>query len=242
MKIEVLYPELCNLFGDSANMRYLALCLPEAEFVSTHLENEPAFLSEHMDMVYMGPATENTQEKIIAALMPYKDRIKAEIDSGTLFFFTGNALEIFGDYIECDDGKKIPALGIFDYYAKRDMLHRHNSECLAQFENMKIMGFKTQFTMCYPAEEKNSLFAVIKGMGMNIDSKAEGIRVNNFFGTYLVGPLLVLNPCFTEYLIKLMGVKKPQLAFEEIAKKAYDKRLADFYKNVPDNVGKYKYM
>ena len=33
MKIEILYPELCTLYGDKGNMQYLKLCLPDAEFV-----------------------------------------------------------------------------------------------------------------------------------------------------------------------------------------------------------------
>ena len=31
MKIEVLFPEFCNLFGDAYNMVYLEKTLPEAE-------------------------------------------------------------------------------------------------------------------------------------------------------------------------------------------------------------------
>ena len=30
MTIEVLYPELCSLYGDSGNVRYLHACLPES--------------------------------------------------------------------------------------------------------------------------------------------------------------------------------------------------------------------
>ena len=28
MRIEILFPEVCNLFGDMSNMRYLKKCLP----------------------------------------------------------------------------------------------------------------------------------------------------------------------------------------------------------------------
>ena len=35
MKIEILFPEICNLFGDMGNMKYLKKCLPNAEFIST---------------------------------------------------------------------------------------------------------------------------------------------------------------------------------------------------------------
>ncbi len=29
MKIEMLYPEVCNLFGDVSNIKYLKKCVPE---------------------------------------------------------------------------------------------------------------------------------------------------------------------------------------------------------------------
>ena len=35
MKIEILFPEFCNLFGDMYNMKYLKMCIPDAEFIET---------------------------------------------------------------------------------------------------------------------------------------------------------------------------------------------------------------
>jgi len=44
MKVEYLYPELGNLYGDNGNVRYLMASLPEAELVETHVGREPACL------------------------------------------------------------------------------------------------------------------------------------------------------------------------------------------------------
>ena len=46
MKIEILFPEFCNLYGDLANMDYLRRCLPQAEFVETSLQEEPLLARE----------------------------------------------------------------------------------------------------------------------------------------------------------------------------------------------------
>ena len=242
MKIEILYPEMAYLFGDNANVLYLEQSLPEAEFIKTAKGEAPKFISEEINLVYLGALTESNQEKAIKLLTPYKEDIKKAIDKGTVFLFTGNALEIMGDYILDDDGRKISCLGIFEYYAKRDYYHRHNSACLCEFEDMKIMGFKTQFTMCYPKTDANGLFKVTRGIGMNEKTLAEGIRVNNFFGTYLVGPLLLLNPEFTKYLLKLMGANDPSLAFEKEAMDAYKQRYQDFLEKIPVKPEKYKKM
>ena len=243
VRIEVLFPEYCNLFGDSANVRYLQKTLPDAEFVFTKLDEEPKFLTEEMSLVYMGPMTENTQELVINKLKPYKNKLKEKIDSGLAFLFTGNALEVLGEYIDDGNGKKIEAVGLYPYHAKRDMFHRHNSEELVTFGDMQIMGFKTQFTQCYPNEENFPwLFEIKKGMGMNLDTKGEGWKDHNFMGTYLVGPILPNNPNFCKYLLNLIGAKDAEPAFLSAAQAAYDKRLKDFMDKVADKPAKYHYM
>ncbi len=243
VRIEVLFPEYCNLFGDSANVRYLQKTLPDAEFVFTKLDAEPKFLTEEMSLVYMGPMTENTQELVINKLKPYKNKLKEKIDSGLAFLFTGNALEVLGEYIDDGNGKKIEAVGLYPYHAKRDMFHRHNSEELVTFGDMQIMGFKTQFTQCYPNEENFPwLFEIKKGMGMNLNTKGEGWKDHNFMGTYLVGPILPNNPNFCKYLLNLIGAKDAEPAFLSAAQAAYDKRLKDFMDKVADKPAKYHYM
>lgn len=252
MKIEILFPEFCNLFGDLSNMRYLQKCLPSAEFIETPFEAEPLFLTEPVSLVYMGPMTERTQERIIEKFLPHRDRIKKLIENGTCFLFTGNAMEVLFRAIYTPTGEQveklnlspiqlpklkrekicpmteISGLNILPLTAKRDMLHRHNSTFLGKFDGTEIMGFKSQFTLAYPDKEINGLFDVTKGVGLNAECNFEGVRVGNFFGTYLIGPILVLNPCFTRHLLVCMGVKSPTIAFEKEAEAAYEKRLKDF--------------
>ena len=107
MKIEVLFSEVCNLYGDVQNMNYLKKCLTDAEFINTSLDDEPRFVNEKIDLIYLGPMTEKTQEKVIEKLLPYKERIEELIKDNTIFLFTGNALEVLGKYIENEDGSKI---------------------------------------------------------------------------------------------------------------------------------------
>lgn len=228
LKIEVLFPEFCNLFADSQNMRYLEKCLPEATFIETAFNEEPKFMSEKIDLIYLGAMTEKMQEKVISKLRKYKEKIEELINSNTIFLFTGNSLEIMGEYIENDDGSKVEGLGIFKVFAKKDMLHRHNSFFIGKFDDIEIVGFKSQFTMMY-GENENGYFAEVeKGIGINKESKYEGIRKNNFFGTYLLGPILILNPKFTKKLIKMMGIEKPKLAFEKEVIDAYEQRIKEF--------------
>lgn len=225
MKIEILYPKLCNLYGDSSNILYLKKTLPSAEFIETKLNEKPRFLDEKIDLVYIGSTSEKYQELIINDLMKYKDEIKNKIDKGQFILATGNSFEIFCNYIETEENKKINCLGIFNCYAKRNLNKRHNSLFLGEFNNINIVGYKSQFTHTYGLKD-NYFIKVTKGIGINPEEKYEGIHKNNFYGTYILGPILVLNPYFTKYLLKKLGYKK-ELAFEEDSIKAYNIRLKE---------------
>lgn len=228
MKIEVLFPEFCNLYGDLWNIKYLERCSIEVQVINTPFTTVPAFVNENVDMIYMGPMTEKTQEKVIGKLKEYKERIKELMDKNVIFLFTGNAFEVLGKYIEKDDGTKIDGVGIFDIYSKRKMLDRYAGMVLGDFENMKILGFKNQFSQTYGDNSAMCFVNVQKGIGLNPESKAEGIRYNNFFGTYILGPLFILNPDLVKYFLKLGNVKEFELKFSEEIYQANKLRLEDF--------------
>lgn len=228
LKIEILFPEFCNLYGDISNMKYLKKCLPKANFIETAFDEEPTFVKEKVNFIYLGPMTEKMQEKVIKKLQPYKERIIELIEQDVIFLVTGNAIEIFGKYIENEDESKIEALNIFNTYAKRDMLHRHNSIFIGKWEDIEIVGFKSQFTFSYGDNKENYFSKVEKGVGLNKEVNLEGIQKNNFIATYLIGPILILNPYFTKKLIQKMGIEEPKLAFEEDVIEAYKQRLEEF--------------
>ncbi len=228
MKIEVLYPEICCLFGDKANMRYFEMCLPQAEFIKTPVSEMPRFLTEDVDMVYFGSCSESNQERILSRLKDHKARIEELIEKGVIFLMTGSSFEIMGNFIEKPDGEKIEALGIFDFYAKRTIPKRNNSLFIGKFGELEIVGYTSRFSHAYDIKEGDAFIDVTKGYGSFIDSKAEGIRRNNLYGTYLLGPFLIQNPLFTKYLMSKLGVENPHLAFEEDVMKAYDVRIKEF--------------
>jgi len=226
-KLEILFPEFCNLFGDISNITYLKKCLPEATFYETAFDQEPKFVKEDVDFIYIGPMTEKRQEKVIEKLKPYTELIEELINKNVVFLVTGNAIEIFGQYIENEDKTKIKGLNIFPIYAKRDMLHRHNSVFVGTFEDIEIVGFKSQFTFSYGINNNIYFAEASKGIGINPQSKLEGIRKNNFIATYVIGPILILNPLFTKRMIELIGIDIEKIAFEEDALKAYEQRLKE---------------
>ncbi len=227
MKIEVLFPEICYLYGDLMNVEYLYRCIPEAEVIRTSLKTSPAFLNGDVDLIYLCSMTEYAQELVIGALRPYKDKIDELIEGGTIFLVTGNALEIFIKDIENEDGSKIEALGLFDLTAKRRMMDRYNSLWLGKFGDIDMVGIKSQFAHSY-GDDSESLFMTVRGAGRNPDVKQEGIRKNNFMATYVLGPLLIMNPLFTKYIMALLGAGDRPLAYEEAVMDSYNLRLEEY--------------
>lgn len=229
--IEELFPEVCNLFGDSGNMRYLKLCLPEAEYINTSLNDKPYFADHDVNMIYMGPMTENTQVQVIKRLKPYTKRLEELIEKGVIFLMTGNSHEIFGKKITDKDGTVVECLGINDFYAERNMMNRFSGLILGNYEDIEITAFRAQFTEGFTGEKLTPFVTMTKGVPMNKKTFTEGYIRNNFYGTYLLGPLLVLNPYFTKKILYKLCGKERTLAFEPEAIKAYEARLADFKDN-----------
>ena len=228
MKAEVLFPEVGHLSGDLMNIRYLKQCCNALEIVETDLKSRPAFLDEEVALVYMGTATETGLALAAEALRPYLDEIRAKIDAGQLMLLTGNAQEVFGNYIDSDQAERMEGLGILPIHAEYHMMQRHNSFFLGTFGETKIVGFKSLFGHTYPDGECEALFHTLRGVGRSGGSEDEGYRMNNLLATALTGPLLVLNPPFTKALLRMMGAEDDALAFEEAAMEAYRVRVAEF--------------
>lgn len=226
MVIEYLYPEIANLFGDSANFKYLKQSLPEAEFVETALNDVPAFASREIDLIYMGPMSENHQILALDRLRPYRDKLAELIDRGVHFLMTGNSFELFGHYIE-NGSVKIDGLDILDFHSVTDTANRYNGFFLGERNGVKITAFNSRFSHSYPGSGCAGFAKVLRGQGLNKDCAFEGITKNNFVGTYLLGPLLVLNPLYTASLMEKLGVNsKP--AYFEASMDAYKRRLDEF--------------
>ena len=228
MVTEILFSEVCNLFGDGQNPAYLRATLPDDEFIFTALTDEPYFVNNTPDMIYIGAMSESTQRRVIKKLMPYKDRIAALIDSGVVFLATGNACEIFTKHISyVTEEKETDGLGIFDLTVKTDLFDRYNGKVLGTFDGITMTGFRSQFSFIYGDNADCYFIKVERGDGIHRGSTLEGFRRNNFFGTQLLGPILPLNPLFTEHIIKLAG-KEAKAAFRDDAMAAYEQRLKEF--------------
>lgn len=235
-KIAHLYYDLMNLYGENGNVRYLVKCLEEQG-----IDTEVHFLSiedkidfKKYDFYYIGMGSEDNKMIVLDNIMKYKDDIKEAADNNKFFLLTGNSIDLFGEHIITLDNEVIPTLDLFDYEIKDEefrIVGEQYYETELPLKHNKILGFQNRNTVL-EIDDTSYLFNVIKGAGHKPNDVIEGIQYNNLYGTYLLGPVLVRNPYFTDYLVneicKSLDVKYKELD-EGMAHKAYHEYIKNFH-------------
>ena len=220
IKIAHLYYDLMNYYGEQGNVLALKTSIEYAGFKvnikTLSVDDEIDF--EKYDIFYMGMGTKRNQEIVRNDILKYKDKIENVIDK-KMFIMTGNSYELFGKKI---DDKK--CLGVFNFESKTT--DRIVGEQVFKSDIIKetIIGFQNRFSSNNIKDDY--LFEVIKGTGNDSESKVEGIHKNNFFGTYLLGPILIRNPYFKDALLKYIGIDKVNTKLVDY--KAYHEYLKNF--------------
>lgn len=232
--IEELYPEFGNQGGDNGNLMYLRACLPEAEVIQTAFADEPAFVSrDDVSLVLLGGMTERQQRLVAARLAPWRERLVELVDRGMCVLFTGNAAELLGCAIEAPDGSRTPCLGLFDFVAKQNLDTRYLATFTGVFEPgqgetpINVCGFKAQFTQMGGTNDDCCFCRVNYGFGLREGHMLEGFRRGGCIATWVIGPILPSNPDLTRWLLDRMGATDARLAFEDVARTAYEKRWAE---------------
>ena len=231
--IEVLFPDFGTQAGDNGNEMYLRACLPQAKFVGDNPGERPYFADDEPSLILMGGMSERQQEMAIETLMPYRDRLNDLVEAGVPMLFAGSAPDILGKEILNPDGTSIRGLGLLDCMVSRDIPARYHDVNVGTFEPgdvakpLEVVGYKIQFTQVY-GDNGNCYFLKDEvGFGLNKDTKLEGYRRGNLIATWLIGPLLPLNPDFSRWLLDLIGCKGVALPYEGQARSSFEWRIKE---------------
>ena len=231
IKIAHLYYDLMNLYGEIGNIMALEKGFNDQDMFTevTNLTIGDKIDFNKFDIYYMGSGSEETQLLVITDILKYKDKINNAINNGKHFIFTGNSYEILGKYIEKINGEKINTLEIFDFYSK-EVDKRIIGEEIVECDLFKetVIGFQNR--QCVLNNKNNHLFSVIEGFSDNYKSHYEGIHFKNLYATYNLGPLLIRNPLFKDYIIKEVLEKKDILyqSISTVDEKAYNEYIKNF--------------
>ena len=222
IKILHLYYDLLNLYGENANVRALTKALEEQEInvlIDYKSIDDNINISDY-DFIYLGSGSDENYNIVEKDFTKYINDFKKYIDNNGFILATGNALDLFSK--------------ILDFKAKK-IDFRIVGEQVYIFNNIKelIIGFQNRDSVIYDSNE-NNLFEVNEGTGYEPNVNKEGIIKNNFYGTYLLGPLLIRNPYLLDYIVKSLLDSK-NIKYKEIDKdisyKAYDEFINNFVNN-----------
>ncbi len=208
MRIIHLFADLCNLYGDYGNVCALKRAL---ENKGQNVEIEYQSIDDAIDIsgadfVFIGSATERNQKVALDYLQSYKDNIKTALDNGTVILATGNSFEMFGQSVTDCDGTKHEGLSFFPYETiegKERIVT--DSLCDTSLCGGDIIGFVNKASLTTGAT--SPLFDVKQGSGNGKDDSQEGVHCGNFYGTHLIGPVLIRNPQLCEYFADIL-IKK----------------------------------
>lgn len=206
MKIHIahLYYDLLNLYGENGNIKALKNTLEKNNDVYIHfLTIGDDFNINDYDFIYIGMGTEENMHIALKDFIKYKDDLKKYIEDDKIILATGNSFEMFGKFINYKD-KHIKALSIFNYYTEdtnKRVVGEKKLNC--PFTSKPIIGF----------ENRGS---TTKG---NLNFLENGYTYKNFYGTYIIGPILVRNPELLRYFVYKLTNKyeKIDLKLEEEA-------------------------
>ena len=213
MKITIgyLYHDLLNLYGETGNIKTLKYHLEE-QGIETKIKymsiNDKKELDD-VDIIYIGSGTEENMLIALDDLKKDKNSLEKYIKDKKFILSTGNSVELFGNYIVSN--KKIKTLGLFDYVVMYQKRIVKDVKIKTNIIDEKIVGFENH-----------------NGKILTYDDDI--IKIDNYYGTYIIGPILVRNPNFCSFLIReLILNKDPNFKFKdenyELDIKAYEKAV-----------------
>ena len=234
-----LYYDIANLSGEAGNMYAIKRALDEqkVKYNVDELTIEDKIDFKKYDLVYVGHMNYEDQEIARDNILQYKKTLLSRIEDGMTVIATGNSLELFGKSI---NGKT--ALNLFNFEATKikEIVNNSNielqnserivSEAICRMKNFDypVIGFYNHGNEI--KNKENYLFDVEQGFGGSCKRNTEGAHKYHFYGTYLLGPLLVRNPYLLDEIISKL-LKDNNIEFtpqDNLDKLAYREFLRNF--------------
>lgn len=203
INIAWMYPDILNLHGDRGNAKAFELISKKigVKLNIDRIDNlEEKIDFEKYDILLFNAGELKTIKTISDVLKGQKEELDKYIKDNKIILITGSTGALFADKITRIDNSSFEGLNILNMDIKeRDIVI--GDDLYYSVGKMQIMS--SQIQMIDIMLNKVKPFGNIKyGYGNN-GTDVEGARYKNVIFTNALGPVLVKNPWFTEYIIKL---------------------------------------
>lgn len=223
MRILHLYPNLMNLYGEYGNIRVLVSHLNDLG-IDVSVDNKELgddIDIDSYDFIYMGSGTEDKQLVALNDLRRFEKELKEYIEDNKVLLFTGNAMELLGKKIDDND-----ALNLLDFSVETTEKRYVGDVIVHNDEIGDVVGFINKSTLIKDGEDYKLFDYIFKDNNL-IDNDYEGYRYKNSFGTHIIGPILVKNPCLMSVILKLLTGERYQQIKYENEEKSYNVTLEE---------------
>lgn len=228
IKILHLLPKLLSLYGEYGNVAVFANELRKAGFTVTVdcWENGELKLDGY-HFIYIGSGTEDNLLEAVRRLAPYAHAIETSISS-TTWLATGNAMTLFGATITRGE-ETVPALNAFPYSSTIQNGKRYLGDVLTEED---MIGFINTSTVYEGITSPLFKLLLNPKLGNTKADAADGIHEQKFYGTQLIGPILVKNPHFLMKIATEVTGKPIILSHNSNLRKAYEISLDELKKRL----------
>lgn len=200
-----LYPKTMNLYGDRGNIIALVYRAKKRniEVKIKEFEIDEKFDINDIDLLFFGGGQDKEQFAVARDLEKKKQEIKKFYNQNKPMLAICGGYQLLGKYFKTKDGKIIKGTDILNLYTVgSDKRMIGNVEIKTNFLKNTLTGFENHSGQTFLGNKEDNLGKVVKGFGNNGEDGLEGIKSNNFIGTYFHGPILPKNPELADWLLE----------------------------------------
>ncbi len=203
-----LYPKEMNIYGDTGNRLTLQ---KRAEWrgisVTIQLVGIGDQLPDSADIIIGGGGQDAGQGIIQDDLQCKAPQLHSLANDGVVMLMICGMYQLFGRSFTTHQGEVIKGIGILPLETTGGDV-RMIGNTIYDTPYGEIVGYENHSGITVLDADAKSFGTVVQGDGNNGYDGTEGCIVQNVFGTYSHGPLLVKNPQFADELLRLALERK----------------------------------
>ena len=199
-----LFGSQLSNFGDAGNLLVLRKRCKWRGIAVKQLDFEAGDSPEKCKgahLILSGGGTDRGLAQIKDDFLRIAPLLRSLVEEGVPALAVCTSYQLFGEYLETSEGKRLEGAGIFSLHTLRGIERQAGNIVISNSDFGELIGYENHSGLTFLHEGQEPLAQVVSGFGNNGKDGTEGARYKNALGTYLHGPLLPKNPQVADFLI-----------------------------------------
>lgn len=201
-----LYPDLLRTYGDRGNVVALQRRAEWRGF-SARVDgvSRGDRITKEANLIVIGGGSDRVQEIIGPDMLARRSELEDAAGDGAIVVGICGGYQLLGHRYVAADGTEIDGLGLLDVTTgtgRGRIIGRVHAHASIDGRSFELFGFENHGGRTHLGPNARALATVPRGQGNNGLDRTEGAVQGRFFGTYLHGPVLPVNPAFADVLLE----------------------------------------